>query len=52
MAEMPKSYDPKQYEDNWYRFWESHVFSARDKLDGKPFCIIMPPNVTGALAMP
>jgi valyl-tRNA synthetase len=51
MAEMPKSYDPKQYEDNWYRFWESHgYFRPEINPEGKPFCIIMPPpNVTGAL---
>jgi len=51
IAEMPKSYDPKLYEEGWYRFWEgSGYFRPEINPEGKPFCIIMPPpNVTGAL---
>ena len=51
MAEMPKSYDPKLYEESWYRFWESHgYFRPEINPGGKPFTIIMPPpNITGEL---
>ena len=50
-AEMPKSYDPKLYEESWYGFWESHdYFKPEINPGGKPFTIIMPPpNVTGEL---
>ena len=51
IAEMPKSYDPAQHEEAWYRFWEEHgYFRPEVHPDGKPFTIIMPPpNVTGEL---
>ena len=50
-AEMPKSYNPKQYEEGWYRFWEDNgYFKPEINPEGKPFTIIMPPpNVTGEL---
>jgi valyl-tRNA synthetase len=49
--EMPKSYNPKQYEESWYRFWEdSGYFKPEVNPEGEPFTIIMPPpNVTGEL---
>ncbi|HZK66659.1 MAG TPA: class I tRNA ligase family protein, partial [Chloroflexota bacterium] len=51
VGEMPKSYDPKLYEQEWYRHWESRgYFKPEVNPDGDPFCIIMPPpNVTGEL---
>ncbi|MHB0871463.1 MAG: class I tRNA ligase family protein, partial [Chloroflexota bacterium] len=51
IVEMPKSYDPKQYEDSWYRFWESSgYFTPEIDWSKKPFTIIMPPpNITGEL---
>ncbi|MGE5618416.1 MAG: valine--tRNA ligase [Sphingomonadaceae bacterium] len=51
MVEMPKSYDPKLYEDRWYSFWESHgYFTPEIDWGKKPFTIIMPPpNITGEL---
>ena len=51
MPEMPKSYDPKLYEESWYRFWEGRgYFKPEINPKGKPFTIIMPPpNITGEL---
>ncbi|HEX9015360.1 MAG TPA: valine--tRNA ligase, partial [Chloroflexota bacterium] len=51
MPEMAKSYDPKLYEESWYRFWEDHgYFKPEVNPDGKPFTIVMPPpNITGEL---
>ena len=51
IMEMPKSYDPKLYEERWYSFWESRgYFRPEINPQGKPFTIIMPPpNVTGEL---
>jgi len=50
---IPKAYEPKDIEDNWYRYWEENgLFRAEDKSDKKPFCIVIPPpNVTGSLHM-
>src|SRR5512138_2274731 len=50
-TEMPKSYDPKLYEEEWYRVWESRgYFKPEIHPEGSPFTIIMPPpNVTGEL---
>jgi valyl-tRNA synthetase len=49
--EIPKSYDPKQIEGKWYRFWmERGYFTPKIDHKKKPFVIIMPPpNVTGEL---
>jgi valyl-tRNA synthetase len=50
--EIPKTYDPTQVEDKWYRHWmESGYF--RSVPDGRePYTIVIPPpNVTGVLHM-
>src|SRR3989338_11211563 len=50
MSEMPKSYDPKLYEDSIYKQWEESGFFNPDNLEGEPYSIMMPPpNVTGVL---
>jgi len=51
IVQMPKSYDPKRYEENWYRFWEGQgYFTPQIDWSKKPFTIIMPPpNITGEL---
>ena len=51
MAELNKSYDPKQVEDRIYRNWLEHnYFHAKVNPDKKPYCIVMPPpNITGQL---
>ncbi|MGQ9556518.1 MAG: valine--tRNA ligase [Desulfurispora sp.] len=50
---MPKTYNPQDVEDRWYRYWEeSGFFHATPDGDKEPFCIVMPPpNVTGQLHM-
>lgn len=52
-AEFPTSYDPKELEERWYRFWEERGFFYAEVDDERPsFCItIPPPNVTGSLHM-
>jgi len=48
---IPKTYDPRQVEGKWYRYWtENGFFHAVVDKNRKPFCIVIPPpNVTGAL---
>ena len=49
--EIPKSFEPKDYEDRIYKMWEEKgCFKADPKSDKKPYVIVIPPpNVTGAL---
>jgi len=58
MKELPKTYEPKQYEDAIYQKWEESGFFNPDKCiekgitkaDAEPFSIVLPPpNVTGTL---
>ena len=58
MKELPKAYEPKQYEDDIYRRWEESGFFNPDvciekgvtEADAEPFSIVLPPpNVTGTL---
>jgi len=51
--ELPKTYNPKNVEDKWYQYWESHrLFHATVKKDKKPYTVVIPPpNVTGILTM-
>ncbi len=53
MGELAKSFDPREIEQRWYEYWESHgCFAARDDPDRPVFCIqLPPPNVTGTLHM-
>lgn len=48
-----KTYDPKQVEHKWYRFWEENGFFHAEVDESKePFCVVIPPpNVTGQLHM-
>ncbi|HWQ59919.1 MAG TPA: valine--tRNA ligase [Candidatus Fimivivens sp.] len=57
-TDIPKAYDPKEWEDRLYRKWEESGFFNPDtcikkgvtKADAEPFSILMPPpNVTGVL---
>ena len=55
MAEsiLPKNYDPKSIEADWYETWEEAGYFAADPASAKtPYTIMMPPpNVTGSLHM-
>ncbi|MFI5219307.1 MAG: valine--tRNA ligase [Bacteroidia bacterium] len=50
--EISKTYDPKNIEDKWYKYWMEKKFfhSVPDKRE--PYTIVIPPpNVTGVLHM-
>ena len=49
--QLEKTYDPKQVEERWYRFWtERRYFHAFADHPGEPYTIVIPPpNVTGSL---
>lgn len=51
--DLPKTYEAKETETKWSRFWEEHEFFKADPFSKKPpYTIVMPPpNVTGALHM-
>jgi len=53
MQEVPKRYDPKAIEKQWYDYWTGHkLFETFPDPDKKSFTIMMPPpNVTGRLHM-
>ena len=48
---LDKSYDPRQVEEKWYRFWmERNYFRADEGSNSQPYSIVIPPpNVTGVL---
>ena len=49
---MKKTYDPKNLEKKWYRFWEKSGFFKPTYTSKKTFSIMIPPpNVTGSLHM-
>ena len=51
--ELPKTYNPADFEDRIYRGWEEKGYFTPSTDDGKPpFSIVIPPpNVTGQLHM-
>lgn len=51
MEELPKAYNPAEYEIEIYKLWEnSGVFAPKIDPERNPFVIMMPPpNVTGKL---
>src|SRR5581483_8725848 len=53
MAEISKSYEPREVEKKWYAAWQAaHAFAGRPAADRQPYCIVIPPpNVTGVLTM-
>lgn len=53
LENLPKTYNPKDFEDRLYDFWnENGYFRPEVDKDKKPFTIMMPPpNVTGSLHM-
>jgi valyl-tRNA synthetase len=53
MQELSKAYNPKEVEDKWYEYWESHnLFHATANNDRTPYTVVIPPpNITGILTM-
>lgn len=51
--ELSKTYEAKNSETKWYKFWEeNHLFQANPHSNKPRYCIVMPPpNVTGVLHM-
>lgn len=53
LENLPKTYNPKDFEDRLYDYWNSNeYFKANVNHEKKPYTIMMPPpNVTGNLHM-
>lgn len=53
LENLPKTYNPKDFEDRIYKYWyDNGYFVAHVDKNKKPFTIMMPPpNVTGTLHM-
>ncbi len=53
LENLPKTYNPKDFEDRLYEFWsENSYFTPKVDKNKKPFTVMMPPpNVTGSLHM-
>ncbi len=53
MAEITKSYEPREVEKKWYAAWQAaHSFAGTVTPDKEPYTIVIPPpNVTGVLTM-
>ncbi len=50
MTLIDKTFAPADFEQRWYAHWETTGAFRPDRLDAKPFTIIIPPpNVTGSL---
>src|SRR5437764_5674442 len=53
MAEISKSYEPRDVEKKWYAAWQAaHAFTGKAASTKEPYTIVIPPpNVTGVLTM-
>jgi valyl-tRNA synthetase len=53
MSDIPKAYEPQNFESKWYQRWLDHESFKADPTSSKPaFSIVIPPpNVTGVLHM-
>ncbi len=51
--ELSKTYNPKETEDKWYKYWmDNGFFKSKPDPDKEPYTIVIPPpNVTGVLHM-
>ncbi|HCN82606.1 MAG TPA: hypothetical protein DIT07_03165, partial [Sphingobacteriaceae bacterium] len=50
--DIPKTYNPKETEDKWYKYWMEKKFFRSVPDDREPYTIVIPPpNVTGVLHM-
>ncbi len=52
-ADIPKTYNPKDVEDKWYKYWYDHNLYHSEIDDSRePYTIVIPPpNITGILHM-
>jgi len=49
---LPKNFEPRQVEDQWYQHWLDKGYFSSKPDDRKPFTVVIPPpNVTGVLHM-
>ena len=49
---IPKTYNPKETEDKWYKYWMEKKFFRSVPDNREPYTIVIPPpNVTGVLHM-
>ena len=52
VAEIPKTYSPKEVESKWYSYWMQKKFFRSVPDEREPYTIVIPPpNVTGVLHM-
>ena len=53
MAEISKTYNPREIEAKWYKYWiDNQYFKSKPNPDKEPYTIVIPPpNVTGVLHM-
>ena len=53
LSDIPKSYNPNEVEDKWYKYWEDHKLyhSEIDESKESYTVVIPPPNVTGMLTL-
>ncbi|HWA08781.1 MAG TPA: valine--tRNA ligase [Opitutaceae bacterium] len=53
MAEITKSYEPREVEKKWYAAWQAaHAFAGKVVAGKEPYSIVIPPpNVTGVLTL-
>ncbi|MBI4625061.1 MAG: valine--tRNA ligase [Verrucomicrobia bacterium] len=53
MAEINKSYEPRDVEKKWYAAWQAaHAFAGKVTPGKEPYTIVIPPpNITGVLHM-
>lgn len=51
--ELSKTYNPKEFEEKWYKYWtDNKLFSPRKGTKGETYTIVIPPpNVTAVLHM-
>ncbi|MBI3602926.1 MAG: valine--tRNA ligase [Nitrospirae bacterium] len=51
LRQLEKTYEPKQVEERWYRFWiDQGYFRASTDRSETPYTIVIPPpNITGSL---
>jgi len=49
---IPKTYNPRETEDKWYKYWLDKKFFRSVPDEREPYTIVIPPpNVTGVLHM-